>query len=142
MGRTSKLNLEFVKSVPDKPLSGTIYVSMEYATVVHLCCCGCGNEVVTPLSPNDWKLMFNGETITLHPSIGNWSFKCRSHYWIRSNKVEWSYDMNDEDIKAGREFDRWNRTRTDNSEDEKPNSSKPEKPQKKGFWKNFRRFFE
>ncbi|MFN9819287.1 MAG: DUF6527 family protein [Akkermansiaceae bacterium] len=142
MARTRKLTLEFVKSVPEKPLSGTLYVSMEYATCVHLCCCGCGNEVVTPLSPPDWTLIFNGESITLHPSVGNWSFQCRSHYWIRSSRVQWANDMTDEKIKAGREFDRWNRTRSDKAEDGKPNSPKKEKPRKNGFWKNFRGFFE
>ena len=67
----------------------TLYVSVEFGTVIHKCCCGCGNEVVTPLSPDDWKLAFDGRSISLYPSIGNWSFPCRSHYWIRNNRVEW-----------------------------------------------------
>ena len=67
----------------------TLYVSVEFGTVIHKCCCGCGNEVVTPLSPDDWKLMFDGRSISLYPSIGNWSFPCRSHYWIRNSRVEW-----------------------------------------------------
>ncbi len=81
---------EFVTTVPEKPLSGVLYVSIEFATAVHLCCCGCGNEVVTPLSrTRGWKMLFDGETVTLHPSIGNWSFPCRSHYFIRENRVDW-----------------------------------------------------
>jgi Family of unknown function (DUF6527) len=52
--------------------------------------CGCGNKVVTPITPLDWTLTFNGETISLHPSIGNWNFECQSHYWIKQNKVEWA----------------------------------------------------
>ena len=85
----TKLTHVFVKSVPEQLEDGVIYVSIEYATAIHKCCCGCGNQVVTPLSPRDWKLTFDGETISLQPSIGNWNFKCRSHYWITRNRVEW-----------------------------------------------------
>jgi hypothetical protein len=62
--------------------TGVLYVSPGYATVTHLCCCGCGAEVVTPLSPTDWKLTFDGVAISLSPSVGNWSLPCRSHYFI------------------------------------------------------------
>ena len=80
---------KFVKSVPEVIVDGVIYVSVDYATAIHKCCCGCGNEVVTPLSPDDWELTFDGRTISLYPSIGNWNFKCQSHYWITKNTVEW-----------------------------------------------------
>jgi hypothetical protein len=53
----------------------TIYISIRFATVGHKCCCGCGREVITPLSPTDWSLTSDGETVSLHPSIGNWSSK-------------------------------------------------------------------
>jgi hypothetical protein len=96
---------KFVKSVPDTLESGVIYVSVEYATVIHKCCCGCGNEVVTPLSPTDWKLTFDGKSISLYPSIGNWSFKCQSHYWIKNNKVEWSPKWDKIEIVANRKDD-------------------------------------
>jgi len=80
---------KFVENIPDNLEDSIIYISLVYGTVVHKCCCGCGNEVVTPLSPKDWKLLFDGESISLFPSIGNWSFDCRSHYWIKDNKVVW-----------------------------------------------------
>jgi hypothetical protein len=83
---------KFVEFIPDQLEDGILYVSTTYATILHKCACGCGNEVVTPLSPSDWQLTFNGETISLYPSIGNWSFPCRSHYWIRKNEVVWVYD--------------------------------------------------
>lgn len=105
MSRVDELSCEFVITIPDKLAAGTLYVSMEYATVVHRCCCGCGNEVVTPLSPTDWKLTYDGEGISLHPSIGNWSFKCRSHYWIRGSAVQWAGPMTDDEIRKGREQD-------------------------------------
>jgi hypothetical protein len=31
-----------------------------------------------------------GKTVSLIPSIGNWSFACKSHYWISNNKVLWA----------------------------------------------------
>ena len=80
---------EFVEYIPEKLSDGTIYISTTYGTAVHKCCCGCGNEVVTPLTPTDWKLIFDGETISLHPSIGNWNLDCKSHYWIKNNEIKW-----------------------------------------------------
>lgn len=99
------LKHEFVEFIPDVIEERKIYVSIEYATVVHKCCCGCGKEVVTPLSPTDWKLTFDGKTVSLDPSIGNWSFACRSHYWIRNNKVRWAAPWSPEEIAAGRAHD-------------------------------------
>ena len=76
---------KFVDPIPDEISPDTLFISLEYGTCVHLCGCGCKNEVVTPLSPSDWKLTYDGETISLHPSIGNWSFDCRSHYFVKNN---------------------------------------------------------
>lgn len=97
---------EFVEFIPEQLQEGVLYVSTAYATAVHRCCCGCGLEVVTPLSPTDWKLSFDGEAVSLWPSIGNWSFPCRSHYWIKGNRIQWSGDMPDKLIAAGRARDR------------------------------------
>src|SRR5690349_19915976 len=91
---------EFVEFIPDVPEDGRLYVSIPYTTVVHKCCCGCGREVVTPLSPTDWTLIFDGKTISLDPSIGNWGFSCRSHYWIRRNEVKWAEPWSPQQIKA------------------------------------------
>lgn len=63
---------------------------MDFPMAIHKCCCGCGKEVVTPFSPTDWKLTFDGETISLYPSIGNWNFPCRSHYWIINSEIKWA----------------------------------------------------
>jgi hypothetical protein len=57
--------------------------------------CGCGNEVVTPISPTGWTLNFYGDSVSLSPSIGNWSFKCRSHYFITKNKIRHAYSWDD-----------------------------------------------
>ncbi|MHB8656306.1 MAG: DUF6527 family protein [Terriglobia bacterium] len=106
MKREMVLKHEFVEYIPNDLKDGTIYVSMAFATAVHICCCGCGNEVITPLSPTDWKLIFDGQTISFDPSIGNWSFACRSHYWIRRNKVVWARRWSRQEVEAGRLHDR------------------------------------
>lgn len=91
MRHKNLLEYKFVEFIPENKdiQDGYVYISLEYATIVHKCCCGCKKEVVTPLSPSDWKLIFDGESISLYPSIGNWNFKCRSHYLIRNNRVIW-----------------------------------------------------
>lgn len=81
------LEHRFVKHVPEKLEPGVLYVSMEFGSIVHSCCCGCGEEVVTPLTPTDWKMMFDGETVSLWPSVGSWTLKCDSHYIIQNNHV-------------------------------------------------------
>ncbi len=99
------LEIAFVKSIPEHMDERTLYVSMDYATVAHKCCCGCGKEVVTPLSPTDWKLTYDGVGISLFPSIGNWSFDCQSHYWIDKSAVRWAEQWDSERIEAGRAYD-------------------------------------
>ena len=96
---------EFVTHVPEILDDDTIYVSIPFETVIHKCACGCGIEVVTPLSPAEWSLTFDGETISLSPSIGSWSLDCRSHYWIRKNKIEWSSKWSDNDIEMVKKTD-------------------------------------
>jgi hypothetical protein len=59
----------FVTTIPTELEPGVLYVSVEFATSIHACACGCGNRVVTRLSPQNWQLMFDGRSITLHPSI-------------------------------------------------------------------------
>lgn len=104
--KRNALTPQFVEFIPTTLQDGVLYVSLAYSTASHLCCCGCGKEVVTPLSPTDWKLVCDGETVSLDPSIGNWSLPCRSHYWIRRNRVHWAGQMSRERIEAGRAHDR------------------------------------
>jgi hypothetical protein len=100
------LRHEFVEFIPDAIEEGRIYVSIDYATAVHKCACGCGKEVVTPLSPTDWKLIFDGKTVSLDPSIGNWGFMCRSHYWVRNDRAIWAEDWSQARVDANRAHDR------------------------------------
>ncbi len=102
MRRTS-IEHEFVEFIPSELKEGVLYVSVRYATAVHKCACGCGNKVVTPISPVDWQLLFDGDSVSLTPSIGNWEFPCRSHYWIKSDKVRWAKAWTPEEVAAGRQ---------------------------------------
>lgn len=95
----------FVEYIPEYIDEGVIYISIDFATATHKCVCGCGNLVVTPITPTDWELCFNGETVSLFPSIGNWSFECRSHYWIQKNKVIYARSWDDDEIEENRQND-------------------------------------
>src|ERR1700739_3127696 len=105
MSKVNTVTHEFVEFIPDTLEEGKLYISIAYATVAHKCCCGCGREVVTPLSPTDWELIFDGRSISLRPSLGNWEYPCRSHYWIKYNVVEWAPPWSQEEIQAGRVAD-------------------------------------
>jgi len=94
----SSITPVYVDNIPDHLEEGVLYICEGYKTVVHKCCCGCGEEVVTPLSPADWSLKITGGKASLKPSIGNWDFDCRSHYWITRNQVQQSYDMTEREI--------------------------------------------
>jgi len=100
------LEHEFVEFIPDALAERTLYVSIPFATSAHLCVCGCGTKVVTPISPTGWHMLFDGDTISLRPSIGNWGFRCRSHYWVVRNQAVWAGPMSQEDIEKGRHRDR------------------------------------
>lgn len=142
------LQHRFVEHVPDVMEPGILYVSFTYCTAIHLCVCGCGNEVVTPISPVDWQLKFDGKSISLSPSIGNWNFECRSHYWIVKNKVRYASDWSEDQVARGRVGER---IRKDKYFGEKPvledegntverKVAKPKKKAKSRF-KRFKSFF-
>lgn len=100
------LEHRFVRNVPRELEPGVLYISMEYATAVHSCCCGCGERVVTPFTPTDWHMTFNGESISLHPSVGNWNQKCRSHYVIRQGRVLEAGPWSNAQVEAERRRDK------------------------------------
>lgn len=99
------LQHKFVEFIPDELGDGILYISIEYCTAIHKCVCGCGNEVVTPISPTDWQLTFNGKSVSLRPSIGNWNFECKSHYWISNNTVKLAGIWSSSKIDNGRNKD-------------------------------------
>jgi len=105
------ITYKFVEYIPEEIQEKIIYISIEYKTVVHKCICGCGNRVVTPISPTDWQLTFDGKTVTLDPSIGNWNFKCQSHYFIIKNKIRRVRKWLKSEIDSGRKYDDENKKR-------------------------------
>lgn len=97
---------EFVDFVPEVVEEGVLYVSIPYTTATHKCACGCGEIVVTPIKPTDWTLTWNGDTVSMSPSIGNWSFPCQSHYFIEENKIIWARKWSASEIRTGRAYDK------------------------------------
>jgi hypothetical protein len=56
-------------------------------------------------------MTFDGETISLYPSIGNWNFPCRSHYWIDCSRVRRARLWTDDEIVEARREDEEMRAR-------------------------------
>ncbi|MBR0695339.1 DUF6527 family protein [Bradyrhizobium lablabi] len=110
MIRTKQLRHRFVETMPDNIETGVLYVSMEYATAAHRCCCGCGEEVITPFNPAQWQMSFNGDAVSLHPSVGNWNLRCRSHYFVREGRVIEAPSWTKKQIEAGQKRDKDART--------------------------------
>ncbi len=111
MSLRATLRPEFVEFLPEELSEGVLYISIPYVTTAHACACGCGHQVVAPLSPTDWWLIFDGETVSLDPSIGNWSFPCQSHYWIEHSHVRQAGRWSKAEIARGRERDRIRKAR-------------------------------
>jgi hypothetical protein len=106
MNPTEHLRPEFVQFIPEQLEPGVLYVSKRYSTASHLCCCGCGLEVVTPLNPAKWRIDVYAGTVSMWPSVGNWSFPCQSHYIIKKSAVIWAGAMSAAEIAAVQSRDR------------------------------------
>jgi Family of unknown function (DUF6527) len=102
MARSTKIDHAFVGTMPSELHPDCLYISIEYKVSIHLCLCGCGSRVVAPLSPVAWSITFDGRTVSLAPSIGNWNLRCRSHYWIENNNVIWLGQWSKARIEQGR----------------------------------------
>jgi hypothetical protein len=100
--KTKTLQHRFVENIPDEVEEGILYISLPYCIAIHKCVCGCGNDVSTPISPTGWELTFDGETVSLYPSIGNWSYQCQSHYFITKSRIRNSLKWTDTEIRKGR----------------------------------------
>lgn len=102
MSRLSTIALERVTYLPKQLAPGVLYVSEEYGVAGHLCACGCGQKVVTPLNPAAWTFSERNGRPTLRPSIGNWQLPCRSHYLITAGDIDWAGQWSEAQIIAGR----------------------------------------
>lgn len=100
MSRVSEIRYAFVDTVPKNPELGTIYISIKYRLIIHLCLCGCDERVTLNLAPNGWNFTFDGQSISIHESIGNVGIPCRSHYIIRKNHVNWLSPLTGVDPRA------------------------------------------
>ena len=81
---------------------GVLYVSEQFGTAAHLCACGCGSKVRTPLGPTWWSMEETDDGPTLYPSVGNWQQACQSHYLITRGEVIWADLWTAEQIADGR----------------------------------------
>lgn len=144
MIRWHRLEHRFVKHVPEQLEPGVLYISMEFAGATHSCCCGCGEEVVTPFTPTDWKMTFDGETVSLWPSVGNWNQRCRSHYVIRNGQVLEAGPWSDSEVAAERRRDKAAKARHYDQPEEvviltQEPSPSPRVEDRDGWWTKLRR---
>lgn len=100
--RLSAIRLQHVEFMPKLLEPGILYVSRKYGTAAHLCACGCGAKIRTPLGETEWALTETAEGPSLWPSVGNWQQACQSHYVIRGGKILWAGQWTPEQIVAGR----------------------------------------
>ena len=118
-----KIRLQRVHHMPKSLTSGVLYASEEFGTAAHLCACGCGTKIRTPLGPTEWKLEETNSGPSLYPSIGNWQLPCKSHYWIKRGEIIWSEEWTPEKIAAGLRYEQSRRGAyysSNNKHDERP----------------------
>lgn len=85
----------------DKLEDGVLYVvdgeEQREQVILYTCPCGCGNVVDIPyfhagqqkeLYPS-WAYHEEAGKVTLSPSIYSSGWPCRSHYFIRENRICW-----------------------------------------------------
>src|SRR5680860_635512 len=109
MSRLATIRPDFVEFVPKELEDGVLYISVPYSITVHKCACGCGSKITLPISPAKWHFSWDGDSISVWPSVGNWSYPCQSHYWIEQNRIEWAPKMTQEKIEANRAWDKADR---------------------------------
>ncbi|WP_366125372.1 DUF6527 family protein [uncultured Microbacterium sp.] len=88
MKRRDEVGHRFVDVLPPALDPRVVYICGTHNIAAHLCCCGCGEEIVTPLGKAGWTLHYDGR-VTLSPSVGNGALTCGSHYIIRDSRIQW-----------------------------------------------------
>ena len=91
--------------IPERLDSGTLYVNAQGTRAHHLCACGCGHRVMTPLNEIEWELTGTDDRPSLHPSVGNWNLDCKSHYILSEGRVHWARSFSPSEIEAVRRKD-------------------------------------
>jgi hypothetical protein len=97
-----KFELQHVHYTPTELKPGVLYVSEEFGIAIHLCACGCGSKIKTPLGPTEWSVKATKSGPTLRPSVGNWQETCQSHYSITRGDIIWAEKWTPEQIASGR----------------------------------------
>lgn len=97
-----RFELQRVHYMPSELKPGVLYVSGKFDIAMHLCPCGCGSKVKTPLGPTEWLVEETNGGPSLRPSVGNWQQACQSHYWIDSGEILWAEKWTPKQIAAGR----------------------------------------
>lgn len=96
------IELRHVEFMPKVLEPNVLYVSEKYRTAAHLCACGCGEKIRTPLGPTEWSFTADRLGPSLWPSVGSWQRPCRSHYVIRNGEVHWANRWTDTEVRQGR----------------------------------------
>ena len=96
-----KIELQRVHYTPKELSPGILYFSEKFGAATHLCACGCGSKIRTPLGPTEWSVEETDEGPTLWPSVGNWQKSCQSHYLITRGEVIWAERWTTEQIAEG-----------------------------------------
>lgn len=107
MSRRNQIEHCYVEFIPKEIDDGILYISKRFNTASHLCCCGCGSKVITPLNPAKWRLVDHGATVSLSPSIGLGALQCRSHYWIKQSRIDWYPDMTELQTRRAQQADEY-----------------------------------
>lgn len=87
--------LSFAEFPDGKPLEDGVFYAVDNSPYVEYNCpCGCGRVVVLPTKKNPdgyegWDYREKNGRVTLSPSILSSGFACKSHYFIRDNKIQW-----------------------------------------------------
>ena len=97
-----RFELQRVDYMPTDLEPGVLYVSEKFGIAAHICACGCGAKIRTPLGPTEWAVKKTRYGPSLWPSVGNWQQRCQSHYFIRRGEVIWCEKWTPEQIASGR----------------------------------------
>lgn len=100
--KIQRLTIERVEFMPKVLVPGVLYVAEQYGAAAHLCACGCGRKIRTPLGSTSWSLVEGENGPSLWPSVGNWQQECKSHYIIEDGNVVECGRWTDDEIKTGR----------------------------------------
>lgn len=73
---------------------GVFYVVDNSPYIGYNCPCGCGRVVILPTKKHQdgydgWGFKEEDGKVTLSPSVYSTGFPCRSHYFIRENRIDW-----------------------------------------------------